>query len=262
MRTDRYYLGVGERGRRRMSILNEIYNPHSCAFLLKDGSLRGKRVLDVGVGAGLLSRWLAREVGAEGSVLAVDQSEEQIALASRSPEPGLRFSVCSSYDLGTIDGRFDLVHARWLLLHSTAPADAIAAMKAKLAVGGAIVLEDCITDTAFCFPPSGIFGKFIDGWLGVAQARGLNPRIGDSLVPLLRDAGLRVTRYEVFQPLLVSAEQRSLISSSLEETARVHAECNIYSEQEIAETVQELRHLEKGSSCLGFVRNVTVRAEL
>jgi SAM-dependent methyltransferase len=262
MRTDDYFLAVGERGLPRMQILNDVYAPHSLAFLAHDGSLRGKRVLDVGVGTGLFTRLLAREVGPEGRVVGVDQSADQVAFAARHAQPGLSFSVCSSYDLASIEGQFDLVHARWLLLHSTAPADAIAAMKAKLAPGGALVLEDCVTDSAFCYPESRAFGKFIDGWLRVSARRGIDPHVGDALVPLVRNAGLRVTRYAVFQPLLTTPEQRSLIRSSFEETAGVHVECNVYSEREIAATVAELRDVEQGKASLGFVRNVSVRAEL
>ena len=75
----KYFLSVGEVDKERLRRLNDLYNPATQQFLLSNGLRPGMHVLDVACGTGIMTQWLARQVGANGWVHAIDQNEEHEA---------------------------------------------------------------------------------------------------------------------------------------------------------------------------------------
>ena len=62
-----YILATGEAAASRLEMLEEIFGPHSRQLLEKAGLAKGLRVADIGCGTGLVSLWIATQVGAEGN---------------------------------------------------------------------------------------------------------------------------------------------------------------------------------------------------
>ncbi len=263
MQTNNYFLAVGEAGLERMKTLNTLYNPSAEAFIEKCIDLEGKRVLDIGAGIGELSAWFATQTGGNGQVIGIDQSAEQVELANGLKDSALEHLsfIDASSNLHTETGqKFDLVHARWLLLHSLQPEQMIADMKSLLSDGGKLVLQDCVTSSAFCTPHSEAFEKFIDGWVKVSHNKKINHLVGDNLVALLTEQNMKVQHYEVFQPLLLSDAERALPRLSLKETQDVHIDSQVYQPEQINSLLNELKEIETGDYSIGFVRNVMVCA--
>ncbi len=101
--------------------------------------LEGRRALDVGCGAGLLAEPLAR-LGA--SVTALDAAEENIAVArAHAAGQGLTIDYRALPVEQLDEGGFDLVTSMEVLEHVTDPAAFIAALAAKLAPGGLLLLS-------------------------------------------------------------------------------------------------------------------------
>lgn len=101
--------------------------------------LAGRRVLDVGCGAGLLAEPLAR-LGA--NVTALDAAEENIAVArAHAAGQGLVIDYRALPVEQLDEGGFDLVTSMEVLEHVTDPAIFIAALAAKLAPGGLLILS-------------------------------------------------------------------------------------------------------------------------
>ena len=101
--------------------------------------LTGKRALDVGCGAGLLSEPLAR-LGA--TVTALDAAHENIAIARAHAEgQGLLIDYRATPVEQLDSDKFDLVTSMEVIEHVTDPAAFIQALSAKLAPGGLLILS-------------------------------------------------------------------------------------------------------------------------
>jgi ubiquinone/menaquinone biosynthesis C-methylase UbiE len=95
------------------------------ARLLKDHVERGMTVLDVGCGAGYYSLGMARSVGPEGRVIAVDTDKEAVTdLRGRAEKAGLaeriEARVCRAEDLGIgdLNGEVDFALAVYVVHHA------------------------------------------------------------------------------------------------------------------------------------------------
>lgn len=259
---DEYFLQVGERGRERLHLLNQLYNPSTQHFLLQSGLSKGMRVLEIGCGPGEMSLWLAEQVGSAGSVVASDQSDEQLTLARAAAHSAnlrnIEFHAVSTYDVGTLDGQFDLIYGRWALLHSRRPLDAVKALRSKLKPGGTLALEDCVTASAFCYPEERSFELFRMGWPQVSKQKGIDAEIGDKLHALLFDVGCTLKHYSVFQPPLRTPQEKALIAMCVEESRQVHVDTGVLSENAIDALTAELTTLAQRDHHMGFVKNVQV----
>src|SRR5215469_6244002 len=79
-----YILATGEAGLSRLEMLEKIFGPYSRELLSRAGLAKWMRVADIGCRAGLVSLWIATQIGTSGSVVGVDASSEQLRVAEKN----------------------------------------------------------------------------------------------------------------------------------------------------------------------------------
>jgi SAM-dependent methyltransferase len=100
----------------------------------------GWRCLDIGAGAGSVTRHLAQRVGPTGSVMAADL--ETGLLERLVNEPNVEISRQDILDGGLPEAEFDLAHARFVLVHIPEREQALDRMIESVKPGGWIFLTD------------------------------------------------------------------------------------------------------------------------
>jgi ubiquinone/menaquinone biosynthesis C-methylase UbiE len=133
-------------GLETLTTANNPYNARSIRQLL----LReGNKVLTIGFGAALLKSEIAKVVGMQELVMALDISAEQLAIARerthmvKTTNPTSRQPDVLKID--AIQQQFDRIHCRFVLSHMpwNEAEIAISKMLAKLRPCGKLVLEEC-----------------------------------------------------------------------------------------------------------------------
>lgn len=151
----------------------------------------GWRCLEIGAGNGSVARWLAREVGPGGSVLATDIDTRW------TDAGGLANLEVAIHDIAVgplPDGAFNLIHAR-LVVHHLPARDAVVEKLVKaLRPGGWLVSEDFDTILPHCLDPVNDDERaFVRVGRALAEAlhrRGADTTWARTLPHRLRDAGL------------------------------------------------------------------------
>ncbi len=124
--------------RTRLQAIEKIFDPATERRLLGTGLKSGWRCLEIGPGAGSIMRWLGQTVGESGKVVAVDINPRFLE-DEQSPRIEVVKSDIQSFETET---KFDLIHARYVLIHIPDYEKAFRKMMSLLKPGGWIVLEE------------------------------------------------------------------------------------------------------------------------
>lgn len=169
---------------------------NSCPHLIPHLNNTSLRILDVGCGPGTISVDLAAR-SLQGSVLAIDPSEEVIQKARRhAKEKGVenvRFEVGDIFTWNAIEGieegGFDIVHAHQVLQHLQDPLGAMKEMKKLTREGGIVAVRDCDFSAMNHYPPHEGMRKWLDLYRSVAKSIKCDPDIGKRLHAIAMQAG-------------------------------------------------------------------------
>lgn len=258
---DRYTLATGESGVRRLQILHEIHHPYTEGLLRYVGLGKEMLVADIGCGIGSVSTWIAQQVFPNGSVVGVDASIAQVEQARQKAKTldlkNVTFVEGSAYDTKLPSDSFDLVYCRFLLMHLTHPADALREMLRLVKPGGLLVCEEADFSTAFCDPPSSVYDRCFELFLGLSDFRAQHFRMGGTLYQLFLSVGLAAPEVSLVQPVVVRGETKRLMEMSLSEATAAMLEAKLATSREIKRTVTELKKLAADETTLCGIARVT-----
>ncbi|MGE3318774.1 MAG: class I SAM-dependent methyltransferase [Candidatus Berkiella sp.] len=249
MSDEKYEFDIGPKGQEGLDILDVMFNPNTQQQLLAAGLKPGMRVLDIGCGRGAMSVWLAEQVGPQGSVLAIDNNENQInatiELTQRVCPPWLTFKVLSAYDIAQLKETFDLIYCRFILHHLKNPTQIIQKVYDKLPKEGLFVAEEGIVSAAYSYPP-------ISGWgserLGERlplekEGEARDGNFGMKLYTQMKSVGFDIQFAMLHQPLLYTQEQKQLLAGAAMEGYKQYAIDHGMSQDEWHKRAQEMHRL-------------------
>ena len=171
----------------RLALIQGYQDPHTIRHLVGVGVGSGWRCLDVGAGAGSITRWLCDRVGETGSVLATDLDTE---LLDRIKVPNL---TVQRHDIRVDplpEDCFDLVHTRLVLLHVPERAAVLERLVRTARPGRRVVVGDIDFTTIRLAHDDPIFERFVKVFDGAVREAGWDPACGPKLPSMLEHHGL------------------------------------------------------------------------
>jgi SAM-dependent methyltransferase len=187
----------------RLRLIEQFNDPYTFRHLDAIGVAEGWRCLEVGAGAGSVTRWLSQRVGPAGKVVAVDLD---VRFLGDINSQNVEVRRCDITQDPIEPSSYDLVHARSILLHLPDAGAVLRHMIAALRPGGWLMVEDTDNGTVEAADPAHPFAAAFDL---CAQAR----------IKFLSAAGVMDLRYG--RTLPVRIEELNLIDVGNEATALV-----------------------------------------
>jgi SAM-dependent methyltransferase len=121
----------------QLRCLSEMLDPFTIGRLESLGDLTGGHCLTAGSGGSQVPLWLADRVGPTGTVTATDIKAQHIP-----DHPSVRALTHDITQPIPDTTRYDVIHARLLLMHLAQRESVLRTLAAALAPGGALVIED------------------------------------------------------------------------------------------------------------------------
>ena len=166
-----------------LELRNDVYRRPLATALDRLGLREGWRCVDVGAGGGDVTVALARVVGRDGRVYAVDSdplARDEVARAAVEAAQAQVIALTQAGEDLTLPELVDLAYCRFVLLHVRDPVTVLKRMGAAVRPGGWIVAQEPITSA----------GRIDGRPFSMADAR--HPDVGALLPALVRDAGLEL----------------------------------------------------------------------
>jgi 2-polyprenyl-3-methyl-5-hydroxy-6-metoxy-1,4-benzoquinol methylase len=244
---EHYILATGGKDMERLRLLQQVYGPGSEASLKRAGLRPGLRVLEVGCGSGNMACWVAEQVGSRGSVVGIDNSAGQIALAQeQAAARGLKnieFQTADAYSPRLPEGSFDLAFCRLVLMHLMHPVDALAAMRSLVKPGGTVLCEEMDLGVWVCDPPTEVMNQFYELNVALGELRGEHFRLGSALHALFREAGFGRPEVSSNFVLALRGEEKQMLGMTFDEFAPEAVRENLVSQRDADSVSAELRKL-------------------
>jgi ubiquinone/menaquinone biosynthesis C-methylase UbiE len=246
--SDVYVLETGDCGAARLQMQDEIYGASTRQMMLDAGLCAGMRVLDLACGTGIMSHWIAKQVGPTGVVVGGDISRDQLAYArtqgahgetSRAPE----FVELNAYDTGLPTASFDMVHCRLLLCHLERPADALREIHRMLKPGGVLVCQDIELSTLFSHPASKAYEQSVALGHAMGKMLGVNYDFGMQLHSAVMEAGFGAPTVRFVQPVHMRGLGKDWWHQTFEEVTPVMIRLGLATQDEISLLLSEMKKL-------------------
>ena len=240
---ERYVIRGGRPGYERLELLARACWPDTSALFDRVGIRQGTRCIDLGCGGGQVTFEITRLVGPAGHVLGVDMDDVKLSLA-RAAAAGrgltnVEFRIANANDWNE-PGTYDFVYCRFLLEHLRQPVDLLKRMWSAVRPGGAIAVEDADFGSLVCYPPNDGYEFFSSMYPRAVRLHGGDATVGRKLYHYFLQVGIPNPRLELIQRAYTTGEEKSLMLSTLKETADAIIAAKLASENEVSSAIANL----------------------
>jgi ubiquinone/menaquinone biosynthesis C-methylase UbiE len=189
---DRLSIPRGESELKRLQYQASLLLPLEREIWTEAGLKSGMSVLDLGCGAGIITRALAEFVQPS-QVMGIDISDRLISQArsvlAESPLPNLTFDLGDIDRLNLPDCTYDFIYARLLFQHLDRPLEALKHITRLLKPGGIICLVDIDEDWFSLYPEPASFSQLRSAIYTLRDRTSGDANIGRKLGHYLAQAG-------------------------------------------------------------------------
>lgn len=205
---------ASDAGREQLQHLQVLFDPSTKSFLSDIGVWPGARCLDVGSGSGSITRWLADHVGRAGEVVSVEIDTDQLEVPPQVEVHRHDISVGLP-----VDGPFDLIHARLVLMHLSKREEILRTLSDALAPGGWLVLSESPNrpQEVLAAPSADdarLADRMIEAGLTVTGRAGVDWEWANTVDRHLVDVGLRDIRGFEYCPMITGGAAGALLMST------------------------------------------------
>lgn len=225
----------------RFSALSELYDESTIRHLSKIGVDQGWRCWEIGAGQGSIARWLCNQVGSTGSVLATDIDTRFL---DQSFHPNLSVQRHNIVSDPFPAERFDLIHARLVLVHLPEREQVLQRMIAAIKPGGWLLTEEFDSVAHVLTPDTCPWETTLKSALALRKImieRGVDPTFGRSLAKNLNVHGLKNVSAEGLMLMWFGGSHGArLMRANLEQLREAIIESGAVTTAEFAEDIARL----------------------
>jgi ubiquinone/menaquinone biosynthesis C-methylase UbiE len=231
MTHEKYIIDIGEYGSEGLGKLDYCFNQTTKEFLLSAGLKQAKTILDIGCGSGIMTCWIAEQVGNQGKIIAIENDINQLNAAKRNAEmrklSNIDFQFCSAYEIEKLNSTFDFVYCRFVLHHLHNPEKVIAKIHDLINPNGVYASEEGIVNFAFSYPFSPAWGDESIRVPPVWQDAPENQRDGNIGIKIFTK--MHATRFKniytkIIHPVLTTRDEKNLLLLGRDELKRYFIE--------------------------------------
>lgn len=238
--TEVYALGRDTAESARLRQQSDELRPQSAELLSRIGLKPGQSAIDIGCGPSGILDLLSAAVFPGGRVVGLDANPAHTAMAVRyAAERGMdnvEVVTADARRTGLAAGRFDLVHARTVLVNIPEPAEVVAEMVRLAKPGGWVASLEPDAEYALCYPPRPAWDRLREIFAVSHDWLGADLHIGRRLTELFLRAGLEDIEVVMHAPTYPAGHSRRTLLPDLVRSMRPRIlELGLAGERELAE---------------------------
>lgn len=123
----------------RLKLIEDAFDEKTREIIFNSGIAPGWKCLELGPGAGSILKWMSSSVGDVGKIIGVDKNTRFIETINASNISKIEGDILD-VELDVSD--FDLIHARYVLIHISKAEQVIKKLIELLKPGGVLILEE------------------------------------------------------------------------------------------------------------------------
>lgn len=123
----------------RLNLIEDAFDEKTQELIQNSGIAPGCKCLELGPGAGSILRWMSDRVGNEGKVVGIDKNIKFLESINARNIEKIEGDIL---DVELESSNFDLIHARYVLIHIAESEKVIRKLIKLLKSGGVIILEE------------------------------------------------------------------------------------------------------------------------